>query len=78
METKLLPCPFCGGEARMLKQTTFNVLLYGTKCNKCGAEAAVELTEAMAVESWNRRAYRPCCPEPCNEQCWNRRANDAN
>ena len=50
-ETKLLPCPFCGGEATLYEQ-----ILEGwfCCCTKCGVRY-VRMTEAEAVESWNKR-----------------------
>lgn len=65
---KLLPCPFCGGEAsmgtvtydkksevaRLNKQQTF----YGVNCIECGANTLGVIgskTEEEAVNRWNRR-----------------------
>jgi Lar family restriction alleviation protein len=53
MTEKLLPCPFCGGEAETFEasEDSFSVL-----CTGCGVETPYlpYLTEAIAA--WNRRA----------------------
>lgn len=67
-ESKLLPCPFCGGEAslgtvtydkrseivRLNKQQTF----YGVNCIECGATTFGIIgskTEEEAKQRWNTR-----------------------
>lgn len=61
----LLPCPFCGGEAKL--EDWSHVWEYGTiiKCVVCGACMSEGLEDGngwheRAVEKWNRRAQ----PEP--------------
>lgn len=61
--SELLPCPFCGGEARMLVQMMFDAVFFGAKCDNCGAEAAAKNTEAEAIAAWNTRAERSRFPE---------------
>ena len=58
-ELKLLPCPFCGGEARL----RYLKPLGWVQCKKCGATSAAvsdyyEETDGkgQAVAAWNRRA----------------------
>jgi restriction alleviation protein, lar family len=67
-ETKLKPCPFCGGKAYYrtpthLKGTAFDVMT--VECKQCGASPyAVEVYEndteenkrKTIAEFWNRRA----------------------
>lgn len=48
---ELLPCPFCGGEAREGKDGEY--FLVG--CTNCGAETSSEIRR-VARSSWNRRA----------------------
>lgn len=51
---KLLPCPFCGGKAKVM----LFLGNYGVACTKCcGAiVAAPEQTKQEAIAAWNRRA----------------------
>ena len=54
-ETKLKPCPFCGGEVRLfiapIKSTTMFI------CKKCGADVCFFGAEHQpkANKAWNRR-----------------------
>jgi Lar family restriction alleviation protein len=59
METKLLPCPFCGGEAKV---GVFYGDLYFAMCCNCGVYTKFYGTEAEAIEAWNTRAERSCKP----------------
>lgn len=57
----LKPCPFCGGEARMLKmngfkRSFFNHIVKRPTCTKCYATMFVWFDEDTAIEAWNRRA----------------------
>jgi len=58
MEIKLLPCPFCGGEARA-KKKYFNsesvvTIAYRVVCRKCGAGSEYTDKE-YAITAWNTR-----------------------
>lgn len=59
-EIKLLPCPFCGGEAILSKNALFTCSSF-VKCKKCGARTMEHTSESMAnaklnaVNSWNTR-----------------------
>lgn len=46
--TNLKPCPFCGGEPKLMQAWV--------ECKKCRAMAAVSGTRNDAVSAWNRRA----------------------
>lgn len=48
----LLPCPFCGGEARIIGAVG---TVFWVKCTECGAETQSEITKQRAAEKWNRR-----------------------
>lgn len=54
MTNKLKPCPFCGGEAYILKLQDKEV--YFGCCTNCYAESGKGLTIERAIELWNRRA----------------------
>ena len=51
-ETKLKPCPFCGGEASMYIAYDDG---YYVCCDECGCGLPVYNTEEEAIEAWNRR-----------------------
>lgn len=54
METKLLPCPICGGEAKLDEHCDKYVVFCTSE--KCSWHD----TEAEAVEAWNTRHERTC------------------
>lgn len=45
---ELLPCPFCGGSAQLMK--------YGISCTNCDASSKPSSEKNPAIEAWNRRA----------------------
>lgn len=53
--SELLPCPFCGGEARTRQTATY---CWTAECITpfCGCEFATYGTEAEAIEAWNTRS----------------------
>ncbi len=59
METKLLPCPFCGYRARMVEGNDcpypFSVWCLN---DDCWAEQGPYLTEQEVVKAWNTRMSR--------------------
>ena len=62
MSEELKPCPFCGGEARLLlnaKRKIYGKDEYRTGvvacCNVCEARMFYG-SEKLAIEAWNRRA----------------------
>ena len=51
---KLKPCPFCGGEARLI--TTKEAPEAWVECNICGASSEFKPVEENAIKCWNSRA----------------------
>lgn len=54
-ETKLKPCPFCGGRAEVQASLLFKGC-YKVICCRCCASAAARNNIAKATEAWNQRA----------------------
>lgn len=55
---ELKPCPFCGGEARVIPQPNYtdNRCKYFVTCTNCGIETPrTARTGEKAIEAWNRR-----------------------
>lgn len=50
-EPKLKPCPFCGGEARLI----FDGALHWGYCGGCDVDGPTSPNERVATERWNRR-----------------------
>lgn len=59
MTTKLKPCPFCGGEARISKRLLTSHIGSDMKpfviCKECLGRSAYLDNEQEAIEVWNRR-----------------------
>ena len=58
-ETKLKPCPFCGGAGHVyedgrLSSRPYNFPKWYITCKKCGVETPTARIEQV-VEIWNRR-----------------------
>ena len=58
-EIKLLPCPFCGGEAELVRQHSgVSDKIYIVSCKNEECEASLGHfceSKEMAIESWNTR-----------------------
>lgn len=53
---KLLPCPFCGGEAEVncyVSASTISVFF--VSCRECGCRQAVSISKEAVVNAWNTR-----------------------
>lgn len=66
MDDKLLPCPFCGGEAELIRKRARNgETLYRYRCSKCHAaigqwHGGISGCPWTARETWNTRTERMC------------------
>lgn len=52
MSENLLPCPFCGGKAKVRNASLGAYVL----CTKCLCSTAGETNPAKAITAWNKRA----------------------
>lgn len=58
--SELLPCPFCGGEARLHDNIIgFSIFCANDDCDIIAATGTME-TKEVAIEAWNTRAERTC------------------
>lgn len=60
MEEKLLPCPFCGGEAEKMMSDDGFTSIGCLHCNPLWGVMVQHNVESIAVERWNTRAERTC------------------
>lgn len=52
----LAPCPFCGGEAVLMKTPDESgIVTKFVRCKSCGASADFSHFENRAIQKWNRR-----------------------
>lgn len=64
-EAKLLPCPFCGGEARATLSAYASGMRGHVMCESCGAKVLCMRKDLRdGIKKWNRRAERTCRMEP--------------
>ena len=52
-ETKLKPCPFCGGKPVIYKSISDRKAW--VMCSECGATSSSGFREKTAIRAWNRR-----------------------
>ena len=50
----LLPCPFCGGEAKIITSSPSNYT--SVVCRQCLAKTAIFMDQRRARSAWNRRS----------------------
>ena len=61
-EIELKPCPFCGGEAGFISESS------SIKCKRCGCAFIVTnplISRMETAQAWNRRERNEC--ELCDE-----------
>lgn len=52
---KLKKCPFCGGEAELIKRKSNFPYIHGVWCIGCKCRTSFEKSEEIAIEKWNNR-----------------------
>lgn len=55
MEYELKPCPFCGGEARIISDIYVGKLEHLAACRYCKASSWTYESKEEAIEAWNNR-----------------------
>ena len=63
-ETKLKPCPFCGGQGRIITKSwdLFLTAVY-VECENCEARTglveggSLKVERKLAIEQWNNRVF---------------------
>ena len=55
--TKLLPCPFCGGEAVEKKTGTPGNRKFEVVCTECGCKTFKTVASPCHIEAWNKRPH---------------------
>ena len=54
-DKRLLKCPFCGGEAELIKRKSNFPYIHGVWCIGCKCRTSFEKSEEIAIEKWNNR-----------------------
>lgn len=55
-EIKLLPCPFCGGEAEVYEQKHREYAsTYYVRCKSCHCKTIERIGKGIVIEQWNTR-----------------------
>lgn len=63
----LLPCPFCGGEAKISRSGRYS--LFCAYCVDCDTNGGHYFTEEDAIAAWNRRDGERHAIEPEERTC---------
>lgn len=54
-DTKLKPCPFCGGEAKHIKRTNEHPHVHAVWCENCNCRTSFGQSEKEVMRKWNTR-----------------------
>lgn len=73
MDEKLLPCPFCGGEA-LLGYDNHNQTAYWAQCSDCGIATLESFHKEEIIQLWNARVEKTCRWKPGRED-WSGRVH---
>lgn len=57
---ELKPCPFCGGEIRIVRLHGSYGEPWYARCDRCEVSGYYYKTEAQAIEAWSDRLERTC------------------
>ena len=59
--SELLPCPFCGGEARICAKSFTDGTAYAwVECGRCHAKSRYSDSSEDLILAWNARGERTC------------------
>lgn len=57
---ELKPCPFCGGDIRIVRLHGSYGEQWYARCDRCEVSSYYYKTEAQAIEAWSARPERTC------------------
>ena len=68
---KILPCPFCGGEAKVYTGSFGEKFVTCIDEKQCGGRLGTGVwftTDEKAIEVWNKRPPVCICPDNCTDE----------
>jgi Lar family restriction alleviation protein len=71
MQNKLLPCPFCGGEASVnFRESSSFIGYFFVSCNECGCRQTTSISKEAVVNAWNTRKPMERIVEQLEDKKW--------